>query len=314
VIALDVTDESLTDSDGIRYSITVPDTGNNNPSYIWVQPTNCPDDAATEIDIELRVECENDGNVVIATGTLEDVVNDLRTNEGEPLRCSSGENARCFEPGETVDLVLEVTSSNVDTEINITFEFYAEQCRYNTGTSTPFDSLSSCNGITTQTVNAISWIAFCSEDGNSLNPSITDINSSDSDGPISVDWSTTADVDYVAAKSGQNFTVYDYSDSSTTDGTVTTGGDSDAEYYSSDPPDNVSSTPCKLAEKVGGSLSDIETSVKLNYEGDGFVAEDIGGNGDTAKRDKKRKAKGDKKGSRRGSNKNFDPAEVTHSQ
>ncbi|TKX55670.1 hypothetical protein EXE44_16100 [Halorubrum sp. SS7] len=267
VVELDVTVDSLDSADGLNCTISVPDLTNNNPSYIWVQPATCPEpiDEAEQVDVELRIDRDGGDSVVIVAGTLKSVINELREDEGAVLR-SVNDDPRCFEPGESVDLVLEVISSATDADFDFELEFYAEQCRYNTGTSTPFPSLGSCGGTTTQTVNAISWIAFCSENNADLDP-IPEINATDGDEPTSVDWKTESDVDYVTVKSGQNFTVYNYSDSSsTTDGTVMSGNDGGADYYDTDPPNNVSSTPCNLVEKVDGSPSDIETSVKLDWD------------------------------------------------
>lgn len=284
VIALDVSVDSLSnadysfgntvDADGLIYTIEVPDRASNNPSYIWIQPVTCPDpiDAAEDVDVELRVECPDSGDTVIITdGTLRTVVDELRTGAGEPLRCSSDETARCFEPGESVELVLEVTDSDTEEDFTFELEFYAEQCRYNTGATTPFDSLSKCGtGEETTQANGISWIAFCSESGGTIDPTIPPTSTSklDDDGaPRSLEWETTSGVNYVVVKAGQNFTIYQYSDGSTA-GTVTTGGNDDADFYGSEPSNSQSSTPCKLAaEKFGsGPFPSSGTSVKLEWD------------------------------------------------
>ncbi|ELZ42351.1 hypothetical protein C471_04910 [Halorubrum saccharovorum DSM 1137] len=232
VVELEVSASSSGDGDRLVYTIDVPDLVNNNPSYVWARPATCPEpiDAAADVYVELRAECGDDDSALIAEGTLKSVVNKLREDNGEPLRCQEGDDARCFRPGESVDFVLDVTGSNTNEEFAFEFEFYAEQCRYNTGTDTPFGPLSPCEPTNETGGKAISFIAFCSESG-TLTPQVTDINSTDDDGPTSVDWETDGDVDYVVAKSGQNFTVYDYRDDSATRGTVTTGGDENADFY-----------------------------------------------------------------------------------
>ena len=272
VVELDVAVDSLGDADGLIYTVEVPDRANNNPSYIWVQPATCPDpiDAADDVDVELRAECpDSDDTVTIAEGTLREMVDGLRTNAGEPLRCS-GETARCFEPGENVELVLEVLSSSSTEDFAFELEFYAEQCRYNAGATTPFDSLAQCDtGDETTPAQGISWIAFCSGSVVTLNPQVTDTSNPDDDGaPRSLEWETEDEVDYVVVKSGQNFTIYDYSGGSTTTDTVTTGGNDDADFYGSEPSDSRSSDPCELAaEKFGsGTFSSSGTSVKLEWD------------------------------------------------
>jgi len=273
VVDLDVAVDSLGDADGLIYTIEVPDLANNNPSYIWVQPVTCPDpiDAADDVDVDLRVECPDSGDTVtIAEGTLREVVDGLRTNAGEPLRCS-GETPRCFEPGENVELVLEVLSSDTTEDFAFELEFYAEQCRYNTEATTPFDSLAQCDtGDETTPAKGISWIAFCSESEATLDPDILATSDFDDDdgAPRSLEWETEDEVDYVVAKSGQNFTIYDYSGGSTTTDTVTTGGNDDADFYGSESSNNRSSNPCELAaEKFGsGSFPDNGPSVKLEWD------------------------------------------------
>jgi predicted ribosomally synthesized peptide with SipW-like signal peptide len=279
VIALDVTIDSLDNADGLIYTIEVPDLANNNPSYIWIQPVTCPDpiDAAEDVDVELRVECPDSGDTVIITdGTLRTVVDELRTGAGEPLRCSSDETARCFEPGENVELVLEVIDSSTEEDFTFELEFYAEQCRYNTGATTPFDSLSTCDtGDPPDLGKGISFIAFCSEPGEMIDPTILSRSEFDDDGaPRSLEWETDNGVNYVVVKAGQNFTIYEYSSGNTTTDTVTTGGNDDADFYGSEPKNNRSSDPCELAaEKFGsGSFPSGGTSVKLEWDGNKFVS------------------------------------------
>ena len=283
VVELEVTTSSSAGGDGLVYTVDVPDLTDNNPSYVWVRPATCPEpiDAAANVDVELRVEC-GDHTTIIAEGTLKSVVNKLRENNGEPLRCQETEDARCLQPGESANLVLDVISSDTDEEFAFDFEFYAEQCRYNAGTNTPFGSLNPCESTNETDGHAISWIAFCTDSG-TLDPDITEINSTDGDGPTSVDWETDTDVEYVTAKSGTNFTVYDCRDSSTTSGTVTGGGDENAAFYgkvsgsvedgfepASEDTNNgesnsASSAPYQLsADLVGnGDVPDDGTSVKL---------------------------------------------------
>lgn len=270
VVTLNVSIDSLDNADGLIYTIEVPNLTNNNPSYIWVQSATCPEpvDAAEEVDVELRLKRDSSDDVVVSEGTLKEVINDLR-GTGESLSYQPDDtDARCFEPGESVDLVLEVISSDTAEDFSFELEFYAEQCRYNTGTSTPFEKLDPCgSGQTTTPAKGISWIAFCSESNVTLNPEITDTSDlDDDDAPRSLDWETDAGVRYVSVKSGQNFTIYEYPDENTTSDTVTTGGNDDA-LYTSEPLNSQSSTPCELAAtEFGTDPSKIETSVKLEED------------------------------------------------
>ncbi len=298
VVDLEVDVENLQNADGIRYSINIPEGVNNNPSYIWVRAKTCPtpESVADDIEVELRVECES-STQEIGSGVLIDVVNGLR--DGQQLKCTDNGGDRCFQPGENVDLVLEVTdvTDSITDPLEFQFEFYGDQCRYNTGAENPFDPLPDCGDTGTPTPQeAVSFIAFCSESGDSLalDPFSDMVMVQDSDGndnPLEVDWETDSAVDYVVVKSGQNFTIYDYSDDSNnpSDGTVVTGGDPDADFYgrvsggakngfgnagtvgnNSGTGNSASSVPCELAADIvgDGDFPDAGTSYKLEWDDD----------------------------------------------
>lgn len=281
VVDIEVDSGSLDGGDGVVFSIELPDEVNNNPSYIWVQPA-CPEpiDAAEDVRVELRIDCVgNDDPYVINSGELIDVINSLR--EGVLLRCGDRDGDRCFRPGDQTELVLEVTDSEATgSELAFEFEFYGQQCRYDAGATNPFDPLPECTasqvpGSTPSQVPGISFIAFCSESGDPLDPELA-INETNVDGaPTSVDWDTDSDVDYIAVKYDRTFNVYDYPTESTS-GTVTAGDDPDAETYEvpSGRGNRRSSTPCELAADVAedGTVDDEDdfpddgTSVKLEWD------------------------------------------------
>ena len=332
VIELDVSVDSLDKADGLIYTIDVRDLTNNNPSYIWVQPATCPEpvSAAGDVDVELRLERDGGDGVVIRNGTLESVVSDLRKNAGVSLSYSNDADARCFDPGESVDLVLKVIKSDTKENFSFELEFYAEQCRYNTGTSTPFEELNPCGSGQSTTLEegkGISFIAFCSESDVALNPDIVDMMNPDDDGaPRSLEWETDSGVRYVTVKSGQNFTIYDYSGGSTMTDTVTTGGNDDA-LYTSEPSNSQSSAPCELAaNEFETDPQAIETSVKLEFNGDQFVPEKSGGGGtvtsesntgaNSSGNNGNNGSNGNNGNNGRGNNSNidFDSTEVTHSR
>jgi predicted ribosomally synthesized peptide with SipW-like signal peptide len=298
IVDLEVDIENLQNADGTRYSISVPEGDNNNPSYIWVQ-AKCPTPigAAEDIEVELRVECGSSQDYTIGSGELRDIVDSLRN--GEILQCTDSDDDRCFQPGESVDLVLEVTDVETKSSLDFEFEFYGSQCRYNTGAENPFDPLPACDTPTPTPTpqNAVSFIAFCSESGDSLalNSASDMITVKTTDGdsnPLEVGWETDSPVDYVVVKSGQNFTIYDYADTNNEpdDGTVVTGGDSAADFYgrvygdknngftdestgsgtNSGSANNASSVPCELAADIvgNGDFPDGGTSYKLEWNED----------------------------------------------
>ncbi len=275
-VDLEVDVASLSDAEGVKYSVNLPEGVNNNPSNVWVRAETCPPDSADHIDVKVQLVCDGHSQL-IAEGTLKDVLEALR--QGTKLECDGS----CFQPGESADLELEVTDvrPGAQSGIEFVFEFYAEQCRYNTDVDNPFDPLSDCEETDTSG-KAISFIAFCSESGETLNPDITAINSEKDGEPTSVDWTTDAGVDYVVVKSGQNFTIYDYNGADS--GTATTGGDPDADFYGrvsggakngfsegADGPgsgNNASSVPCELAADIvgDGDFPDGGTSTKLEAD------------------------------------------------
>lgn len=299
IVELEVDVDSISDATGIVYSINLPEGANNNPSYIWVQVKECPTPTGNleEIDVELRVECASQSSAnIIATGSLLNVVNELRGAGGKQLLCSDTEDQRCFEPGDSVGVVLEVTKVNggIEDKIEFEFEFYGEQCRYNDGSESPFTSLANCEGGGTSTPGkAISWIAFCSSDPEStLSPKIEISSRDDDDDPTSVDWSTTDPVDYVLIKSGQNYTIYEYDENDSTGGTAISGGDPNADFYGrvsggaatgfgntsnitfgNTPGNNsASANPCELAADIAGDgdFPDDGTSLKFEWDGNNF--------------------------------------------
>jgi len=316
-VELDVGVSEVSDPVGVEFSVDLPG-GNNNPSYIWVQSKDCPDGNLKNIEVKLRVECGATSNT-IPTESLLDAINKLR--KGVQLHCSTDE--RCFDPGDSVDLILEVTdvkvtdvtsesnfandeqefgnnnsnpdneqefgnnNSNPDNEqefgnnnsnpdkIELNFEFFAEQCRYNDSTTRPFDEKPPCSGGEEGNGGGqgISFIAFCSNSGNDLSANITNINSTTDDGqPNSVEWEATTHVDYVTVKSGSRspFTVYDYTDESKESGTAKTGEDENA-IYQGDANNSMSSSPCELAADIVNNRTINDNG---NFSGESIKLED----------------------------------------
>lgn len=291
VLQLEVDVETLEDATGIEYSISLPESVNNNPAYVWIRTKKCPvpPELGDSLRVKLSETCSDGSSTEIVSGILVDVLNgedpppDLR--EGV-LICDDSDPATtdpCLQPGEERIVTFEVT--NIETgfapaegPVEFELEFYGQQCRYDPGATNPFSEIvDKCGADDSTQGKAISFIAFCSEKNTKLNPKITDTTLSD-DGPISAEWETKADVDYVIAKSGQNFTIYDLrnvADKKT--GTVKTGGDSNADFFGepSDISFNPSAKPCELAADVegDGDFPDKGTSIKLDWKEDKFVEE-----------------------------------------
>lgn len=293
-VELEVDVDPLSDAEGVKYSVNLPEGVNNNPSHVWVRAKTCPDplSSADELEVELRLEC-NGSTVTLERGQLLSVINALRG--GRKVECGGSNDGQCFQPGESADLVLEVldVDSGAAPRVEFVFEFYAEQCRYNIDPDNPFDPSPDCERTPG---HAISFIGFCSESGEPLEPEITQVNSRSDGEPTSVDWETGSDVDYVVVKSGQNFTIYSSNSNNRTAGTATTGGDPAADFYGrvsgsvedgftggqGDKPgrgNRAAAEPCELAADIvgDGNFPDDGTSTKLDRVGGDWEKQEEGG-------------------------------------
>jgi hypothetical protein len=263
----------------VEYTVDLSADGDNNPAYVWLRTKRCPSslELAEALTVELSINCDG-RDETIDRGTLIDVLTRQDRRNGR-LLC---EDSPCLQPGDDLTLILEVTGItdeyDGDPQLEFEFEFYGRQCRYTEATENPFDpgeTIEECRS--TSGDETISFIAFCSRSGATLDPTIQEVLATDDDGdPTSVQWSTDADVDYVVVKGGQYFTIYDYSDHSYQGGIATTGGDSSADFYGT-AGNHYSSQPSELADwKLDVSeFPNDGTSVKLEYdEESGFGGED----------------------------------------
>lgn len=247
---------------GVEYEITLPDdevgVTNNNPSYIWVRTTDCPGPSADALRVQLRFCGET-----ILTGSAREVLDYLVS--GVNLACLDEE--ACLGPGETVSLqfdVIEVVGDNsFDSPLEFELEFTAQQCRYDAEPKNPFeDPEVNCN----PDGQAISFVAFCPSDQNNIGKAdvcISEILAKDGNGPTSLVWETTFDVEYITVKSGQNFTIYDYSESLPTKGIVSSDGNTAAEYSGNLSNQNLSDT-----DSNGESCLDTSTGNENSYSSD----------------------------------------------
>jgi hypothetical protein len=285
VVDLNVSLEPLDEGTGVRYLYGLPDDVNNNPSYIWLRTSVCPEpvELAEAITVELRIECAG-GETTIATGSALDVLNELRTGT---LLCAGDEP--CLQAGEVRQLELEVVSVDSDYTgppgpLEFQFEFYGQQCRYNGGTESPWgpdDIIEECGGDGDGGQHAISFIAFCAPtDPDPADIVIPDdVNDTDDAGdPTSVDWATSSDVTYVVVKAANYWSIYDYSEVTKTSG-VAASQDPDADWSGYiDPSGGSASVPCEIAANKLGDGTFSGTSTKFEYLNGEFVEESGGGN------------------------------------
>jgi len=267
IVDMEVTATVLDDGNGVTYHITVPEDGNNNPTYLWFR-AGCPDplELGCATEIEVRVECDGT-EVVVARGSARDVLDALRNGT---LLCSG--DAACVQPGETRTVEIEVVENpgpgydGPEGPLEFDLEFYGEQCRYDTGAENPFDDPidDNCKSC----VDELSYVAFCAEGADEIpEPEITEVNARNDDGPTSVDWTINngVDIDYVVAKTGQGgsneeYIVYDYSGGSEpkTNGTAAVGDDeadflgdeNDVDGYKRN--GDVNQDPCQFAKDALG--------------------------------------------------------------
>jgi predicted ribosomally synthesized peptide with SipW-like signal peptide len=245
---------------GVEYEITLPDDESdlkNNPSYIWVRTTDCPGPGADALRVQLRFCGET-----ILTGSAREVLDYLVS--GVSLACPDSE--ACLVPGDTVSLqfdVIEVVGDNSFDSLDFDLEFTAQQCRYDAEPKNPFeDPEVNCN----PDGQAISFVAFCPSDQNNIGKAdvcISEILAKDGNGPTSLVWETTFDVEYITVKSGQNFTIYDYSESLPTKGIVSSDGNTAAEYSGT-----LSNKDLSDIDSNGESCLDTSTGDENSYSSD----------------------------------------------
>jgi hypothetical protein len=237
VVDIEVDADPLEKETGFTYEISLPEGVNNNPAYIWVRTLECPEPAqlaeATTIDVSVT-GCDSEG-ALPSEGSALSVLNDLR--EGA-LLCKSDDP--CLQTDGTRTLEVKVKGveneyTGPDGPLKFTLELYGQQCRYELDPD-PFDDaavIPTCEEPPKVDGKGISFISFCAKDVDERpNATVTAVTArNDENEPTRATWETNIPVDYVVAKSGPYYTIYDYSgDGGTTSGTVMTGDDPDAYY------------------------------------------------------------------------------------
>jgi hypothetical protein len=284
VVDMDVTLEELADRDGVRYRISLPATSSgsvNNPAYIWLRTLQCPspEELAARVKILPRISYDGGESYVDLFETEKSVLealDEIRTG----IQLGQWAEEPCLQPGGEWLLDVEVTdvepkgggtgSGAGDTQLTFEVEFYGQQCRYQSGSTNPFDPdsvIDECGSSSTGG-KGISFVAFCGESGMEPTVTVPEDAERDSDGaPKSLTWTTQADVTYVSVKAGNNWTIYDYSEESKTTGTVETGGDPESAFFGYvNPQGGTASAPCQVAAERDGQSAFNGASVKLEWD------------------------------------------------
>lgn len=259
----------------VTFSVALPGE-RNNPAYGWLRIT-CPSEApalAYDLDVTLSyVDCNGtDPSDPIAEGSLLEVANELRN--GIPLDSSCNPNAApenrdCLSSSDPTKLRLEWELQEPydgDPAPLVDFKFVGRQCRHNDGTENPFGTFDEC--IPVVDGKGISYVAWCSDVDEPINPRITDLKGINDDGePVIVDWKTDVNVGYVIVFYANQMTIYDYRDPQKTTGTVRTN-DPDAAVQSYDVSPGEASTPCEVADRLldDSDSFTVKRSAKLEYE------------------------------------------------
>ncbi len=223
--------------------------GENNPAYLWVGAVSCPDGGAIghALTLTLRYrDCGtgNDGDLIGTGDSLEEFASDLV--KGVPLDASQtggshpGEQS-CLTPDSEICLRLDwalAEDYSGDESVPLEFEFVGRQCRHADGTDNPFDEApQSCDD---DSIDGLSWFAFCPSAGNTLDHSqfsftIDDHTVDLQDGP--------ATLETVVLKHSTELWVFDDPDPQ---GEFTTLGESDYDQLANSfpPSERSNSCPC----------------------------------------------------------------------
>jgi hypothetical protein len=153
---VDITVDVTQDKDGSTTTLTVSlpsDSGgtniDNNPSYVWVRSLECPEPSdGGALKVELRLKCDGSQRT-LQSGKLGDVLASQDLREGFLLSCDQND-ASCLMPGETRKLTFEAVDKSQSIEdIEISLEFFAQQCRNNTPPENPFGAPEAPNSCDT---------------------------------------------------------------------------------------------------------------------------------------------------------------------
>jgi hypothetical protein len=258
-VELTPTDPSST----VRVRTALPEyEGQNNPGYAWMGAP-CPDEQDSlwgNLAVTIRYsDCSEECSVF--EGTLADLASGVPL-DGEADGSRPAGQQTCLEPGESLDLELEVTLDRYAVgDAEFVLQFVATQCRHGEPVS-PFPADPACRA---GPEHAISFVAFCTRTEGALDPTLATTAENDDGEPLEVDWETAVDVDFVVLKAAREVTIYDHRDGEVTAGTAAPG-DGGANVETVVPAGSSSSDPCELASAVVTDGSYESTNaVKLEY-------------------------------------------------
>jgi predicted ribosomally synthesized peptide with SipW-like signal peptide len=289
VINMDVSVGLPDDREGVRYQITLPDSGSspgtNNPAYIWLRTVQCPEPVQLANRVKVEVTVSYDGgetSTSLQEGSIRDVLDKYRTG----IHLGQFADDPCLQLGD--EWLVDIEATNVESSSDSDFanssdvfandESFGNQNTF-ANSNTPEESSGSGNDgqlffqlefygqqCRYQTGSNYPWddsdvIDSCKNNGDAKAISFiafcgeSGMNPSISNTdpgvePTSANWETDADVRYVSVKSGNNWTIYDYRNQTKTDGTVETGDDPDAEFFGYiSPKGGTASEPCDVAAR-----------------------------------------------------------------
>lgn len=262
-----------------KWTVTLPEEETNNPAFIWLRLKACPEPLkfARFIWVKVKVHGEHHSETLVH-GNLLEVAAELR--KGVALDPDVGSDdpgsQDCFEPGESVEVVLEWGIlghfRGKSRTISMPFEFRAKQCRYNDGTVNPFHpdgidpDLLDCEPDRDDKRQAISYLAFCTDEDGPLEAPTIEVLASDEDGPTEVEWTSETPIDHVVLKAGQLCKRYSYPGGET-NATVNSGLE---DIFPNPYVDRVECNPpnpCTVTDADGASI-------KLEEEGGTWVLEE----------------------------------------
>ena len=268
------------ETETVEFPISIPNKDDQNPTFVCVQ-AECPDASGFDPDdlrVQFGLKCgTGNGRTHLLTGSLREVLDALSRgvllcdNDLECLSCE-GEDGPCLKPGDEVFLEFTVLKQLVqgDYSFDIDLHLFAQQCRYNG----PFGSTfleNPCEGENPCPIRegpGIRFIAFCSRNGDVLDPAILDTLATDDDGePLSIIWETTNPVDYVVVFGGQTWTIYDYSGDDVTTGVATTPPEPDYEEEEDPVDDPDRSDDGDTIDNTDADLYYDETDTFENFDG-----------------------------------------------
>lgn len=264
---LELTSEDSSGTIDLTLSLP-PDDGANNAALVWVG-TDCPADTDLHRDIEVELRLRYCDDCLLYEGSLWGLVQGVFV---DPTGLHPNLDDGCLVPGRQLPLELEISVDDFEGtgDVEIPLRFIGTQCRNARHQTNPFVPLDEeCTPPPDGSTRGIGAVAFCSQAGEDVLPTISTRRTNDSGEPTSVEWNTELPVDYVVITAGTQFTVYDYRDDAAKSGTATVGADGPSATTLAAPP-WYSSEPCALpATELDHEEREFASSTKYEPGDDG---------------------------------------------